>query len=225
MNKPQILIIEDDNAIGNLISTSLETQHYQYRRAKTSSPGVLRWLCRLDVILLDLTRPDMDGGTSSRRCAPGATPHHCHLCPQRGSRQGGGPGRRGGRLSDQALLGGGAAGPAAGVPAPGALRQREGGRGGQHLPERRAENRLRRRLHLPEREGDPPDPHRVQAAVPAGPEHRQGAHPQLHSQQDLEQRPALRHPLPAGVYGHAAQEDRPIPATPVHQTPIGVGYR
>ena len=79
----------------------------------------------------------------------------------------------------------------------------------------RAENRLRRRLHLPEREGDPPDPHRVQAAVPAGPEHRQGAHPQLHSQQDLEQRPALRHPLPAGVYGHAAQEDRArSPATP-----------
>ena len=33
MNKPQILIIEDDNAIGNLISTTLETQHYQYRRA------------------------------------------------------------------------------------------------------------------------------------------------------------------------------------------------
>ena len=32
MNKPQILIIEDDNAIGNLISTTLETQHYQYRR-------------------------------------------------------------------------------------------------------------------------------------------------------------------------------------------------
>ena len=30
MNKPQILIIEDDNAIGNLISTTLETQHYQY---------------------------------------------------------------------------------------------------------------------------------------------------------------------------------------------------
>ena len=41
MNRPQILIIEDDNAIGNLISTTLETQHYQYRRAKNGASGVL----------------------------------------------------------------------------------------------------------------------------------------------------------------------------------------
>ena len=30
MNKPQILIIEDDNAIGNLISTTLETVSYTH---------------------------------------------------------------------------------------------------------------------------------------------------------------------------------------------------
>ena len=41
MNRPQILIIEDDNAIGNMISTTLETQHYQYRRAKNGASGVL----------------------------------------------------------------------------------------------------------------------------------------------------------------------------------------
>ena len=50
MNKPQILIIEDDNAIGNLISTTLETQHYQYRRAKNGASGVLEAAsCRPDV--------------------------------------------------------------------------------------------------------------------------------------------------------------------------------
>ena len=55
MNKPQILIIEDDNAIGNLISTTVETQHYQYRRAKNGASGVLEAAsCRPDVILLDL---------------------------------------------------------------------------------------------------------------------------------------------------------------------------
>ena len=48
MNKPQILIIEDDNAIGNLISTTLETQHYQYRRAKNGASGVL--LARRDAV-------------------------------------------------------------------------------------------------------------------------------------------------------------------------------
>ena len=67
MNKPQILIIEDDNAIGNLISTTLETQHYQYRRAKNGASGVLEAAsCRPDVILLDLGLPDMDGGPASQ---------------------------------------------------------------------------------------------------------------------------------------------------------------
>ena len=62
MKRPQILIIEDDNAIGNLISTTLETQHYQYRRAKNGASGVLEAAsCRPDVILLDLGLPDMDG--------------------------------------------------------------------------------------------------------------------------------------------------------------------
>ena len=62
MNKPQILIIEDDNAIGNLISTTLETQHYQYRRAKNGAGAVMDALSyRPDVMLLDLGLPDMDG--------------------------------------------------------------------------------------------------------------------------------------------------------------------
>ena len=62
MNRPQILIIEDDNAISNLISTTLETQHYQYRRAKNGASGVLEAAsCRPDVILLDLGLPDRDG--------------------------------------------------------------------------------------------------------------------------------------------------------------------
>ena len=30
MNKPQILVVEDDTAISNLIATTLETQHHQY---------------------------------------------------------------------------------------------------------------------------------------------------------------------------------------------------
>ena len=50
MNKPQILIIEDDNAIGNLISTTLETQHYQYRRAKNGASGVLEAASCLSLI-------------------------------------------------------------------------------------------------------------------------------------------------------------------------------
>ena len=32
MNKVQILVIEDDIAIGNLITTTLEMENYQFRR-------------------------------------------------------------------------------------------------------------------------------------------------------------------------------------------------
>lgn len=62
MNKPQILVVEDDTAVGNLIATTLETQNYQYHRANTGAGAVLDALSyRPDVMLLDLGLPDMDG--------------------------------------------------------------------------------------------------------------------------------------------------------------------
>lgn len=62
MNKPQILVVEDDLAVGNLIAMTLETQNYQYHRAKTGAGAVMDALSyRPDVMLLDLGLPDMDG--------------------------------------------------------------------------------------------------------------------------------------------------------------------
>ncbi|MDD6032350.1 MAG: response regulator transcription factor [Oscillospiraceae bacterium] len=62
MNKPQILVVEDDMAVSNLISTTLETQSYQYHTAKNGSEAILEAASyRPDVILLDLGLPDMDG--------------------------------------------------------------------------------------------------------------------------------------------------------------------
>ena len=62
MNKPQILVVEDDTAVGNLITTTLETQHYLFHRAKTGAGALMDALSyRPDVILLDLGLPDMDG--------------------------------------------------------------------------------------------------------------------------------------------------------------------
>lgn len=62
MNKPQILIVEDDNAVANLISATLETQDYAYKRAATGVVAVMEALsCKPDVVLLDLGLPDMDG--------------------------------------------------------------------------------------------------------------------------------------------------------------------
>lgn len=62
MNKPQILFVEDDTAVGNLIATALETQNYQFHRAKNGQQAVLDALSyRPDVMLLDLGLPDLDG--------------------------------------------------------------------------------------------------------------------------------------------------------------------
>ena len=62
MNKPQILFVEDDAAVGNLIATTLETQNYQFHRAKNGAEAVLDALSyRPDVMLLDLGLPDIDG--------------------------------------------------------------------------------------------------------------------------------------------------------------------
>ena len=62
MNKPQILFVEDDTAVGNLIATTLETQNYQFHRAKNGAQAVMDALSyRPDVMLLDLGLPDIDG--------------------------------------------------------------------------------------------------------------------------------------------------------------------
>ena len=55
MNKPQILFVEDDTAVGNLIATTLETQNYQFHRAKNGQQAILESLsCRPDAMLLEL---------------------------------------------------------------------------------------------------------------------------------------------------------------------------
>ena len=40
MNKPLILVVEDDPAVARLISTTLETRNYQYHRVLPKEPLV-----------------------------------------------------------------------------------------------------------------------------------------------------------------------------------------
>ena len=62
MNNNEILIVEDDNAVRNLIKTTLETQKYHYRIAQNAAQALLEVTTHLpDMILLDLGLPDMDG--------------------------------------------------------------------------------------------------------------------------------------------------------------------
>ncbi len=62
MNKPLILVVEDDSAVRNLIATTLETHDYRFQTAPTGESAILEAVSHNpDVILLDLGLPDMDG--------------------------------------------------------------------------------------------------------------------------------------------------------------------
>lgn len=62
MNKPLLLVVEDDTAVRNLIATTLETHSYRFLVAPNGETAILEAVSHNpDVILLDLGLPDMDG--------------------------------------------------------------------------------------------------------------------------------------------------------------------
>ena len=86
MNKPLILVVEDDAPVRNLITTTLKANDYRFQTAANGEAGVpAEPLPRIpDIILLDLGLPDMDGmglskGTQLVECS-----HYCDQCQKRG---------------------------------------------------------------------------------------------------------------------------------------------
>ena len=62
MNKPLILIVEDDPPIRNLIPVTLEAHEYRYIVAGNAATAILEATSHNpDIMLLDLGLPDMDG--------------------------------------------------------------------------------------------------------------------------------------------------------------------
>lgn len=62
MNKLLILVVEDDSAVRNLITTTLETQSYRFLSASNGEAAILEAVSHNpDIVLLDLGLPDMDG--------------------------------------------------------------------------------------------------------------------------------------------------------------------
>ena len=62
MNKPLILVVEDDTPVRNLITTTLKAHDYRYLTAANGETAILEASSHNpEIILLDLGLPDMDG--------------------------------------------------------------------------------------------------------------------------------------------------------------------
>lgn len=62
MNKPLILVVEDDTPVRNLMVTALKTNDYRYLVAPDGKTAVMEASSHNpDIVLLDLGLPDMDG--------------------------------------------------------------------------------------------------------------------------------------------------------------------
>ena len=68
MNKPLILIVEDDPPIRNLISVALETHDYRFLSASNGGMAIMEASSHNpDIMLLDLGLPDLDGVDTVRQ--------------------------------------------------------------------------------------------------------------------------------------------------------------
>ncbi len=64
MNKPTVLVVEDDAPIRNLISVALDAHEYRHITSSNANGAILEAASyNPDIVLLDLGLPDMDGVT------------------------------------------------------------------------------------------------------------------------------------------------------------------
>ena len=62
MNKPLILVVEDDSTVRNLIATTLKSNDYRYITASNGEAAIMAATTHQpDIVFLDLGLPDLDG--------------------------------------------------------------------------------------------------------------------------------------------------------------------
>ena len=62
MNKPLILVVEDDSTVRNLITTTLKSNDYRYITASNGEEAIFAAITQQpDIVFLDLGLPDLDG--------------------------------------------------------------------------------------------------------------------------------------------------------------------
>ena len=68
MNKPLVLVVEDDLPIQNLITTTLRAHEYHFLTANTGEEAIMETASHNpEIVLLDLGLPDLDGVEVIRR--------------------------------------------------------------------------------------------------------------------------------------------------------------
>ena len=76
MNKPLVLVVEDDRPIRNLIVTTLKAHDYHYLTAENGHSAIIEATSHNpDIVLLDLGLPDIDGTQVIEASA------HGQICP------------------------------------------------------------------------------------------------------------------------------------------------
>ena len=88
MNKPLILVVEDDIPVRNLITTTLKAHDYRFLTAANGESAVLEASSHNpEIILLDLGLPDVDGVEVIHKSSfLVQCPNYCHQRPERGYR-------------------------------------------------------------------------------------------------------------------------------------------
>ena len=85
MNKPLILVVEDDAPVRNLITTTLKLHDYRFLTAANGDTALIEASSHNpDIILLDLGLPDRDYPADPHL---EHDPHYRHQRPQRRYRQ------------------------------------------------------------------------------------------------------------------------------------------
>lgn len=212
--KPRILLVEDDLTVQNLVSTALDLHGYVVSKVCNGQAAIMDAVSHgPSLIMLDLGLPDIDGiEVITKIRSWSAVPiivisARTEDSDKIAALDAGADDYLTKPFSVDELLARVRANLRRSSMASSEYRS-------EHVRQRSAAYRLRRRIRDERRARALAHPNRVQIARPSGEKRRQGAHPHLHHPRDMGHELGQRSGEPARVHAHPAQEDRGRPLSP-----------